>query len=114
MSNLSISTAISEASWPTSIVAIVFRKYFEPVFCLMSLLGNSAVIIGMWRVTHGLIRSVRFYYIVYAITELLIVDGCLFVGDFLESGIADRVSNGDFFPILTVESWTELSGAVSF
>ena len=57
----------------------------------------------MWRVTHGLSRSVRFYYIVYAITELLIVDGFFFVGDFLESGIAYLVSNGDFFPILTLD-----------
>ena len=103
MSNFSISTAIPESSWPTSLVAILFRKYCEPVFCLISLLGNSAVIIGMARVKQGLSKSVRFYYIVYAISELLLVDGFFFTGDFLEVGIAYLVSDGKFFPILTVD-----------
>ena len=75
--------------------------YCEPVLCVVSLLGNIAVLLGMTRVKHGFSSSVRFYYSVIAIAELVVV-GCYYlVGDFLETGIAYLVSGGAFYPILT-------------
>lgn len=88
--------------------SIVFRMYCEPVLCAVSLIGNITVLIGMARVKHGFSRSVRFYYSMLAIGELLLVDGLYFVGDFLETGIAYLVSGGTYYPILTYDA-TDLS-----
>ena len=75
--------------------------YCEPVLCVVSLLGNIAILLGMTRVKHGFSSNVRFYYSMIAIAELVVV-GCYYlVGDFLETRIAYLVSGGAFYPILT-------------
>ena len=78
--------------------------YCEPVLCIISVLGDIAVLFGMARVKYGFSSSVRFYYTMMAIAELVVVSCFYFVADFLEQGIAHLVSGGAFYPILTYDA----------
>ena len=104
MENLTLTTESSSFDgngW--SRISIEFRMYCEPVFCVVSLLGNFAILIGMARVKN-FSSSVRFYYSVIAFCELVVVASFFLVGDFLETGIAYLVSGGAFYPILTYDA----------
>ena len=84
---------------------MAFRAYADPVLCLMALFGNIGVLTAMARVNEkSFNRSVRFYYSVLAIDELLMVGGCVFAIDFLQIGIAYLTGAGpQNFPILTID-----------
>ena len=84
-----------------SLFSNMFRAYADPVLCLMALFGNIGVLTAMARVTEkSFNRSVRFYYSLLAIDELLMVGGCVFAIDFLEIGISYLTGN---FRILTID-----------
>ena len=84
---------------------MAFRAYGDPVICLMALFGNIGVLTAMVRINEkGFNRSVRFYYSVLAIDELIAVGGCVFAIDFLEFGIAYLTGAGlQKYPIPTID-----------
>ena len=82
-------------------ISILYRTSFEPVFFVVAMVGNIAVLFGMARVKNNFNRSVRFYYLVVSIGGVIVVTGYYFVGDFLETVIANLVSGGAVYPILT-------------
>ena len=103
MENLTFTTAsLSDEGY--SRLAIILRMYYEPVLCVISLMGSIGVLFGMMRIKTNFSRSVRYYYSVIAISELVVVAGYYVVGDFLEIGIAYLVSDGAFYPILTYDA----------
>ena len=90
---ITLTTASSDVEGRSEI-SLIFRMYCEPIFCVISLLGNMAVFIAMCRVKHGFSLSVRFYYSVIAISELMVV-GCYYlVGDFLHRRSVGKNSEG--------------------
>ena len=97
-------TSSSNNEFNYSSISLEFRMYVEPVLCVVSVLGNIAVLFGMARVKHGFSISVRFYYKMMAIAGLVLVSCFYFVGDFLEQGIAHLVSGGAFYPIRTLDA----------
>ena len=103
MENLTLTTS-SSSDEGYSRLAILLRMYYEPVLCVVSLIGSIAVLFGMTRVKNHFSSSVRYYYSVIAIAELTVVAGYYIVGDFLEIGIAYLVSDGAFYPILTYDA----------
>ena len=57
---------------------MAFRAYGDPVLSLIALFGNIGVLTAMARVNEkSFNRSIRFYYSVLALDELLAVGGCL-------------------------------------
>lgn len=104
MENLTSTTATAAPVLIYSQIIKVFRMYCTPVLCVVSLLGNSAMLIGMARVKSDFSKSVRFYYSVFSFAELLVVGGYFLIGDFLEYGIAALVSDGAYYPIRTYDA----------
>ena len=101
-----ISTTPSDALFQScTTFSKIFRAYCEPAFCLIALLGNVGVLFGMARVEHGFIKSVRLYYSVLALSELVLVDGYYFVGNWFEVGLSYIVSGGDYAPVLTIDAF---------
>lgn len=82
----------------------IFRAYCQPVFCLIALVGNIGVLVGMARVERGFIASVRLYYSVLAVSELVLVEGYYFTSNFLEMGVSYLVSGGEYMPLLTIDA----------
>lgn len=87
-----------------SVFSMVFRAYCEPILCLISVCGSIAILIGMARVKDSFSSSVRFYYTVFSICELLVVCGYFFAGDFLQVGVGYLVSGGEYYPISTYDA----------
>lgn len=73
----------------TTLSLYVGQELFEfvfPVFGVIGLIGNLAIIYGMARVKHELTSSLRFYYIVLAVADFIEVSS-YYGAQFLEYGL---------------------------
>ena len=83
------STTFSVQLPSLSLFSDMFRAYLHPVFGLMAFFGSIGVVVGMARVgDKNFNRSVRIYYSLLAITDLVFVDAAIVPSQFLETGIA--------------------------
>ena len=106
MTTIPVNTTTFSVQLPSlTLFSDVFRAYAHPVFGLMAFFGSIGVVVGMARVgDKNFNRSVRIYYSLLAITDLVYVDLAIVPSQFLETGIAYITTRLQSYPILTVDA----------